>query len=137
MKALFRKTLHGLAPGDPQAEEMLSKWKLGDQIMVEARKPRNPYHHRLAMACAQLVVENTDRYKNIDHFLAAAKVYAGHCDRFETAKGEVVLVPKSISFASMDQTEFGPFFDKMIELACKVLSVDAPTMVDEINAMAA
>ncbi len=33
--------------------------------------------------------------------------------------GKVAYLPKSISFAKMDQTEFDQFFDRTVELVCK------------------
>ncbi len=137
MKALFVKHLNSLVPTGQAAEDLLAKWKMGDKIMVEVRRPRNPQHHRLFFALAKAVVDNTDRYKTVDLFVAACKIYAGHYDEIQMTDGRVGLIPKSISFESMSQDEFDPFFDRALDLASKVLSVDAPTIRDEIMEMAA
>lgn len=137
MKALFVKSLHGLVPVDEQGEAMLAKWKRGDAVMVDVRRPRNPYHHRLMFAVAKLVVENSEHYSSVEQFIEDAKFYAGHVERHVTWTGKAHWRTKSISFASMSQDDFAPFFDKTIELACKVLSIDAPTMLDEVNQMVA
>jgi len=44
MRAIFIKTLDGFRPTDAYAEKVHSSFKLGDQVMMEVRKPRNPQH---------------------------------------------------------------------------------------------
>jgi hypothetical protein len=133
MKALFKRTMSGFVPVDDEGREMHAKWQTGDQIMMEARRPRHPRHHRFIMALAALVVENSNRYLSVDHFIRAAKYYAGHYDEYPQRDGKVICVLRSISFASMSQDEFQPFADKALDLACKVLAVDAPAMLAEVE----
>jgi len=41
MRAIFIKTLDGFRPTDAYAEKVHSSFKLGDQVMMEVRKPRS------------------------------------------------------------------------------------------------
>lgn len=119
-KALMRKELNGLRPLDAQGEEALSKIKLGDMVMVEFKRPRNAKHHRKLWALLSLVIGNQDHYQTAEQLLNGLKCATGHADEYPMKNGQgVVMIPRSISFASMDQTEFEQWYDRAIAVICK------------------
>jgi hypothetical protein len=60
----------------------MKKAKPGELLIVEARRPRNILHHRKLFALLNLVVDNTDRYPDVETLLFALKIATGHCEVF-------------------------------------------------------
>ena len=58
------------------------------------------------------------RYATLDHLLDAIKIGVGHYESYYLPDGRELVKPKSISFASMDQSNFRQFYDRVIELIC-------------------
>ena len=67
-------------------------------------------------ALLNLVFDAQDTYPTLDGLLDAIKIGLGHCDERTTLDGKLFMVPRSISFASMDQTQFSQFFDRTVNL---------------------
>lgn len=116
---LLQRSLSGLSPIDEIGQEALRSIAIGDLIRVRMTKLRNPQHHRLFFALVNKVYENQDHYHNVEHFLTALKVALGHCDTVICKNGNTAYIPKSISFARMDQIEFDQFFNKAVDLICR------------------
>lgn len=104
-KALYRRTLQGWAPADPEAEAFTKGFKVGALSWLEGSKPRNPGHHRKFFAMLKIICDNQEHYKSVEELRAACLVAIGHA-LFVQTKAGLVGIPKSISFAKMDQTEF-------------------------------
>lgn len=110
----MRKNIGGkLEPVDEAGQEAMTKIKEGAVVQVEVKKPRNVYFHRKFFAMLNLIFQNQDAYKSVDALLAVCKLGIGHVDVIQTRQGEVRL-PKSISFAAMDNTEFSDFYDRAV-----------------------
>lgn len=116
---LLQRSLTGLSPMDDLGREFLAGYKQGDLIRVKTTKVRNPQHHRLFFALVNIVYDNQDHYESVEHLLTALKIALGHCDTVICKDGNPAYIPKSISFAKMDQTEFDAFFNRAVELVCK------------------
>lgn len=112
-KALYRRTLQGWVPADPEAEAFMRGFKVGGFARLEGSKPRNVQHHRKFFAMMGIIFENQEHYKSIDELRAALCVAIGHADFVKTPHG-IVGIPRSISFASMDQTAFNDFYERAI-----------------------
>lgn len=137
MKAMLLKTEHGLRGATATDHEAWSKFrrrletmKPGTWLRIESSRPRNGKHHRKFMALLQLVVENSESYNTIEKALIAVKLIAGH---FEPAihpqTGELIQVPKSIAYESMDQDEFDAFYSAALDGVLQHIlpSMDAET----------
>lgn len=117
MKILVRKTVQGLlAPTDEAGAEALRKWKAGDELWCEFRKPRFPKHHKLYFALLNIVYENQERYTSFEMFRKAVQVAAGHFDMIYTVNGEGVVSTKSIDYSSLDQVEFDRVFGEVMRV---------------------
>lgn len=115
---LMRRTLAGkLEPVDEVGREAMEHVK--GVVSVEIKKPRNLGHHRKLFALLSLILPNQTRYATTEELLCAIKVYAGLCVPVQLGDGTMVRVPKSISFASMDQTEFEAFWDRVVKVVCE------------------
>lgn len=135
-KMLFRKTLGNLVPADDAAVAFLRKCKLGEMVMVEARRPRNLMHHRKLWALLNLVVENTERYSDADTLLDALKIATGHCKIYPSTDGKTSYVkPLSISFESMDQDSFSQFYERCLDLiAAKIIpGISSAALREEVE----
>ena len=111
---LLRKTMRGFEPIDDLGREALSKIGVGDLVRAEIKRPRNTDHHRKFFAMLNLVYENQEHYKSPNDLLEVLKIRIGHCHTVQTKHGEV-KIPKSISFAAMDQTEFDQFYNRAVD----------------------
>lgn len=123
MKAMLIKTPAGLRGATPKDQEAWGKFrrrleimKPGDWLRFEAARPRNGPHHRKLMALLSLVAENSETYTTVERALIAVKLIVGH---FEPAvhpeTGELIQVPKSIAYESMDQDEFDSFYSHAVD----------------------
>jgi hypothetical protein len=112
--AVFRKELGCLKPADEEAEKVLRGIKMGECVTVSVKRPRNLQMHRLFWKLMSVVYENQDHYRSTDEVCTAFKFACGHVDTLRTKRGDV-LVPRSISFAKMDQVDFAEFFRRAVE----------------------
>jgi hypothetical protein len=68
-------------------------------------------------ALLNLCVERLEAFPTVKLALTAVKIGTGHFDTFiDKETGKTFYTPRSISFASMDQTAFNKFFDDAIQL---------------------
>lgn len=117
MKAFFQKTPENtLRPADDAGAEVLQGLKVGAYVYVAVTRPRNIQHHRLYWALCSHIAEaiGADR-ENVSDVI---KLRTGHCTIVQT-KTERVRLPRSISFAKMDQAEFRVFFERCVKVICE------------------
>lgn len=113
MKGLFRRDEHGLVPLDDE----LPGWKRikpGDIVDIEYVRPRSQKFHRLLWALLKLVADNQEKY-GMDEILDVVKIGVGHTRVIAMPGDFVFRIPKSISFASMDEDEFSAFFRSAVD----------------------
>lgn len=116
---LMRKGLAGrLEPVDDAGRDFLAKIAAGSVVSAEVKRPRNIGHHRKFFALVNMIWQNQTRYKSPDELLDAIKVHIGHATAMTLRDGTEVRVPKSISFASMDQAAFDAFWDRVVQVVC-------------------
>lgn len=96
---------------------LLKGYKVGDVIKAKISKPRNGGHHRKAWALINLIFENQGQYKGVADLMVEIKLKTGHYTEHLTTKGALIYVPKSISFASMEQDTFEVWYNKLIDVA--------------------
>lgn len=111
-----------LVPSDDKAFDIVrqaAKSKKG--VLVHVHIQRNPRHHRLFFALMNEVIEAGGWDGTTSTLLVWIKVATGHVETFISPTGKTVYTPKSISFGSMPQNEFVPFFDAAIREVCKRL----------------
>ena len=62
-----------------------------------------------------IVLGNQDKYEHIEDLLTEVKLRTGHYEEHVTQNGKLVYLPKSISFARMDDIEFSKFYNRSID----------------------
>lgn len=144
MKGLIVKDGFKWALGDDAAREAFAKFKQGDELLVDFKRNRNIQHHRKLFALLKIAVDNSDAYASVDTLLDAIKIdtgyadvgmiklrrdrWAGMLDKFLALFREhdipeptyaIVIKPQSISFASMSQDKFEPFYDAAVQFVIR------------------
>jgi hypothetical protein len=118
----LKKTLSGFEPADDHARALHRRYKLGETYRAEIVKPRSYRHHCLCLALLNLTFDNQDRYEDFDSFRKAVAIAAGHVDELITLQGEVLHVPKSISYDAIpDDVTFGRVMSKMMDICSGIL----------------
>lgn len=114
--------------------EYVKKCSYTKSILCSPKKPRNSKHHNLIMAIGRCVSRNLKK----DHPLSNAKSYDvvkaimldnNIVDLKMNIDGWVRMEPKSIAFENMDEDEFKPVSDLVIETASRMLDIT----VEEFN----
>lgn len=104
-----------LVPADQCAASQLRarRYKVGDLLVAELKKPRSPKFNRLVHRIGQLVVANIDAFSGIDAHRAIKRLQIEGrvaCDEIGVnvpGFGMVIqFIPRSLSFESMDETEY-------------------------------
>lgn len=113
------RTLTGLVPADDESRKRLARVPSGDTRQYEYRERRNGAMHRRYWALCGLVSQNVEGYNSAEQVSDHIKILAGHCTPIASkATGEVYLIPKSISFANMDQGGFDDFWSRAVKAVC-------------------
>lgn len=123
MRAVLIKTergLRGSTPADHEAytklKRRLERMKPGTWFRMEWAVPRHGPHHRKLFALLNLVAENSETYDTTEKALVAVKLVTGYADPvIDPRTGEMVQVPQSISYDSMDQDKFDLFYEAAID----------------------
>ena len=123
MKIHLTKHNNALHPFDDKAAAVLKKWKEGDYIEVEVKRPRNSQFHRKFFALLNIVFANTDHFENMEEVLTYFKIKGGI---YKTIKvnGNFYPMVGSIAFSKMDEDEFALFYDKAIDTALQLIPMD-------------
>ncbi len=111
---VMRCTGKALVPTDRLSEEAMEKAK-GKTMLVFTERPRNPKHHAKMMAMLNVVVNNQDTFPSIEKLLTYIKLRIGHTDSY-IVDGKTVVVPRSISFASLSQDDFEQFYERAVDV---------------------
>ena len=94
----------------------LMRLEPGEMVDINTHKARSGPFHRRHMAIEQAIYESQERFDNFENgFRDWLKVGAGHCEWFPGPKGGIFPVPKSTSFADMEDDEMREFHEAAIE----------------------
>lgn len=119
-RELIFGTLDGFSRDDKSAWRRFWKRLLrlepGEMAVVETVFPRSGPFHRRHMKIEQTVFDAQERFDDFDHeFRDWLKIGAGWVKWVPGAKGGIVPLPKSISYARADEEEFRRYHDQVIE----------------------
>lgn len=113
-----------LVPGDGYTAKRLRErgYKVGDILLADLRKPRNPGFHRLAHRLGQLAADSIEEFDGLDghQVLKRIQIEAGiACDevplKLPVIGNITYRVPRSLSFSNMDEAEFKETVRQMSE----------------------
>jgi hypothetical protein len=106
-----------LMPAYEADEEVFLSLKAENHYKCDIRRARNPDHHRKGFALIKLIFDSQEKYRTIEDLLVELKLQTGWYREHIRSNGELIYVPKSISFADMDQLEFEAFYETLIDVA--------------------
>ncbi len=86
----------------------------GEIVEVGTKVPRCGVFHRLHMAIEQAVFNAQDRFSSFDMFRNWLKIGSGHVEWVPGAKGGIVPLPKSISYADLSEDDMREFHRNML-----------------------
>lgn len=134
MKIVLVKTLGGsIIPAYDTDKEKLKRFKAGEPFMADVTKPRNLSFHKKAFALFNMVFQNQEVYTNMEHLRQDITIEAGYFETGVNIHGELVKRPKSISFAAMDDLEFGEYYNAILDTIVKYFHFGKQEMIDEIE----
>ncbi len=132
MTVLFlRRVGNALLPdGDESISELLSI-PFGKSLKAEVKMPRNPRFHRLYFALCKRIADGVGR--DAEEISTVFKFAAGHVDQIHSKTYGYIRVPKSISFAKMDEASFRKFFDDCVRVALVEWGIEAASLADLLD----
>lgn len=118
MKVIMVKRDGALRPADGVAAEDFTRLPNDTEVMVEIKRERSLPHLRKYKALVRKIYQNQSKYPTEDLVDTAIRIAVGHCEVIPIldGSGRTGVIPKSISFASMDQDAFNAFFDRVLDV---------------------
>lgn len=134
MKFLVTKTATGLRPVFDSDYEIYSKIKIGEEFEIEYKKERNLRFHKKMFALFKLCFSNQESYSNLNDLRRDLTITAGYyTETVNMLTGEVFKHAKSISFASMDETEFSELYEAIKNVISQWLGIENEAIDEEIS----
>lgn len=93
--------------------KLLSEMGPRDSVEFTFKVPRSGPYHRRFFSIVNRLFDMQEQFDDDEQFLQWLKVGAGYCDFVPGPKGKMVALPKSISWASLDQAEFEPIAESI------------------------
>ncbi len=113
-----RRMGNSLVPDGDESIAALSTIPFGSQVHVEIKRPRNIRLHRLYWAlCSRIAQSTGSNTLTAETVSDLFKICTGHCTLVRSKSQGEIRLPKSISFAKMDDSEFSAFFSKCVVVA--------------------
>lgn len=120
--AIARNVIFGIVDGlGDKGRKQWRRWwsnvmrlEPGEMMDISTNQPRLGWYHRKHMALEQAVFEAQERFDDFEQFRTWLKVGAGHVIWTPGPRGGVFPVPKSISYAQMEQGEFEEFHHNVV-----------------------
>lgn len=116
----MERTVGGLKATDSQGIDVLKRIAVGELVRCEITKPRNLMHHKKFFALINVVWEATGTWKTPTAVLLELKDTLGYVDRQILSTGRTLDIPRSISFAKMDQLAFDDFYERSLKTLCEL-----------------
>ena len=136
----FRRTLTGLSPADESSAAVLRKVPVGDVVTCEIKRPRNGREHRLYWVMCTAVAINHEQLHDAESVHQVLKMLCGLTDKIALkSTGEIVQIPRSISFGKMSADKWDAYFERARQAVCEHLlpGIAMRELQDEILRMAA
>jgi len=130
---IFYAQLHtdGLHPIHNSDAENLGKLKLNTDYKFTVTAPRNLGFHKKYFALINLAFDNQEKFTSVDDLRIYLQMKAGYYRRVPTNDGEMIL-PESISFASMDQIKFEEVYSRVMDQVCLFLDLSNEEIIQNV-----
>lgn len=119
-----------LRPASEEDAEALRRWKVGEPVKVEARKPRNyrllqktmvlfrlAYEHFCEFGVSEVTYKGRKVVPCKERFRKDLTILAGHYDPVFDIRGNVRLVAKSLSYARCTEEQAQEIYQSVVTAA--------------------
>lgn len=93
----------------------LMRLEPGEMVEIRTHKDRIGWYHRKHMALEQTVFEHQEKFEEFESFRTWLKVGSGYVDWHPGPKGGVIPVPRSLSYAKLEQGEMESVHEEMVK----------------------
>lgn len=131
MKIIARRTLQGFSPIYDHDKDAIKKIKIGKDVEIDIKQPRNLKFHKKMFALLNVGFENQEKYETLEIFRYIMTLKAGHFVEVATDKG-VVFMPKSMKFSKMDDLVFSDLYSKILDVILKEIGCTSEEIELEI-----
>jgi len=116
-----RRYKSGIGPVNAAEEEAMGAMSGEADYRVVCTRigRRSNRHHRFLFALIGIARENYAEPISTENVKEVLKLRTGHVNVIGMASGEVLTLPKSISFESMDQDAFNAWFPRAVDVLCR------------------
>ncbi|MFM0226143.1 hypothetical protein [Paraburkholderia dipogonis] len=97
-----------------------ARWKHGDIVASEFKRPRNGPHHRRVFGLLRFLFESQERFETHEAlrcYLTLQTTYV--TEGVDHATGAVFRFPRSWSYSEMDEIEFDDLHSQLINIALR------------------
>jgi hypothetical protein len=123
----------GLKPYTVEDAEKISRLAFGKPILVKATVQRNGRFAALYWVLCQRIGNALGL--DVEVVSDMLKIETGHAHTLKSKKYGTLHLPRSISFAKMDESSFREFFDKAVSVICsewRIERADVLACVEDI-----
>ena len=137
-----RVTAYGLVPLYDSDLDMKKRLKTGSTVRCRVTQPRNYEFHKKFFALVRLTYDNlplqlAERWniRSVDDMVRRFKRDLGYFSSRMNDRGEREIEYRSISFAAMDEEEFGRFYNDCVNLVLYtyIRGLDREDLEEEIE----
>jgi hypothetical protein len=130
-KMFLRRVGNTLVPDGEESVSAMSTLPFNKSFMAEVKQPRNPAFHRLFFSVCRRIGDGVGC--NEEQIASVFKLATGHYEIIKSKRHGELKIPKSISFAQMDNTKFREFFDKCLVTAFEEWRIEPESLADLID----
>ena len=113
----MHRVLDRLAPSDRISAELLTEFSPEARLRCAITQPRNLKHHNKFFALLHVVFPHQSAYLSRDDLRDELTIAAGHFHMVKDLRtGQMKAVADSIAFDKMDQKDFEPFYDAVVQI---------------------
>ena len=116
IEVLLRREGKKVVAADSLFAESLASIREHETVTASIRRPRNPKHHRMLFALLNAVFEQQHTFATLQQMLGAIKIATGLFDTGLTIDRIPYVTSRSVSFASMCQSEFEIWYEKAVDV---------------------
>lgn len=132
---LMYKTSSGFMPADDVQREVFEDARVPNGELVNITFTANRKYKFLQKyhVMIRATFDMQDTYKILAQWRAVVTVGSGHCDFVPGKNGEIVAIPKSISYNSLpDEAEFQKIYEDALTFICENYVDDTPGRIETI-----
>lgn len=120
-----------LRPYGAESASVFSKLAFGKVVQVEVKQPRNgKFHRKYWLLCSRIGDAVGVDPENVSDLL---KIETGHCAIVRSKTHGELRLPRSISYAAMDNAAFSDFWDKCIQVICSTWGIARADVLEAVR----